>query len=107
MASEEEPTYVPKDAIRESLKSTMILGAAGSLLAAAQNTLARKNYGPWGMFTRFGSTIVIFGSPCRNDLNVTLRDDVDNMQLRRVQVSNSQESLLPTFGKRMIVGTQP
>ena len=55
--------YVPKDAIRESVRSTMVLGAAGTLLAAAQNTLARRNFGPWGMFTHFGTTIVVFGSP--------------------------------------------
>lgn len=68
MTAEEEPTYVPKDAIRESVKSTMILGAAGTLLAAAQNTLARRNYGAWGMFTHFGATVAVFGSPRRKKL---------------------------------------
>ncbi len=58
---------MPKDAVREALKSTMILGAAGTLLSAVQNTLTRKNVGPWGMFTRTGSTIAVFGWRSREE----------------------------------------
>ena len=80
MASEEEPPYVPKDAIRESVRSTMILGAAGTILAATQNTLARRNYGPLGMFTHFGSTIVIFGSSREKEPPYdTSKDEADRM----------------------------
>ncbi len=58
---------MPKDAVREALKSTMILGGAGTLLSAVQNTLTRKNVGPWGMFTRTGSTIAVFGWRSQED----------------------------------------
>ena len=80
MASEEEPTYVPKDAIRESVRSGMILGGFGTMLAATQNTLARKNYGPLGMFTHFGSTVVIFGSSREQEPpDDTSKDEADRM----------------------------
>ena len=61
MASEEE-VYIPKDAIRESVRSTLITGGAGTLISAVQNTLTKQNVGAWGLFTRTGSTITLFGS---------------------------------------------
>jgi hypothetical protein len=58
---DEEASYEPKDAVQAAIKSTLITGSAGLLLAAVQNTLARQNIGALGVFTRFGGTIGLFG----------------------------------------------
>ena len=61
-APDEEKPFEPKDAIGESLKTAGIMGAAGTLLSAVQNTLTRANIGPWGVFTRTGTTIAVFSA---------------------------------------------
>jgi hypothetical protein len=61
MASEDEQ-YHPKDAVKAAITGTMITGAAGVLISAIQNTLAKRNVGAWGVFTRTGSTITIAGA---------------------------------------------
>lgn len=53
--------YEPKDAIAQSVRSATFTGSAGLLLAAVQNTLTRENVGAFGVFTRFGGTIALFG----------------------------------------------
>ncbi len=60
MASE-EPPYRPKDAVGIAIKSTMITGGAGAFVSAIQNTLTRSNVNAWGVFTRTGGTIAVFG----------------------------------------------
>ncbi|KAL8872079.1 MAG: hypothetical protein Q9174_002230 [Haloplaca sp. 1 TL-2023] len=62
MASEEGTTYQPKDAISATVRSTMILGGAGLFLSAVQNSLTRQNVTGWGVITRTGSTIWMFGT---------------------------------------------
>jgi hypothetical protein len=54
--------YEPKDAIAQSVRSATFTGSAGLLLAAVQNTLARENVGAFGVFSRFGGTIALFGT---------------------------------------------
>ncbi|MCJ1299025.1 hypothetical protein MMC08_001816 [Hypocenomyce scalaris] len=61
MASE-EAVYRPKDAIGQSIRSTMITGGAGALVSAIQNTLTKQNVSAWGIFTRSGGTIAIFAA---------------------------------------------
>jgi hypothetical protein len=64
----EERTYQPKDAVSAAVSSTMITGGVGTIVAAAQNTLTKQNIGAFGVFTRFGGTIAVFGmsmSRCR------------------------------------------
>lgn len=58
MSSDEKARYQPKDAINATIKGTAILGFAGLLISAAQNTLARRNVTGWGVFTRSGGTIL-------------------------------------------------
>jgi len=53
--------YQPKDAISTSIKSTLIMGGAGTLLSAVQNALTKQNVTAWGVFTRTGGTIAVFG----------------------------------------------
>ena len=58
----EEIAYQPKDAISEAIRGTLIVGGAGLALSAIQNTLTKQNVTAWGVFTRTGGTIVLFGT---------------------------------------------
>ena len=61
MSSEDEATYKPKDAVEIGIESTLITGAAGLAVAAIQNTLTKQNVSAWGVFTRGGGIIAMFG----------------------------------------------
>ena len=61
MTSEEEVAYKPKDAVGLSIESTLITGAAGLTIAAIQNSLTKQNVSGWGVLTRGGGIIAIFG----------------------------------------------
>lgn len=61
MAAHTEEHYHPKNTIMASLKTTMLTGGVGLFTSAVQNTLVKKNVGPWGVFVRSGSTIGLFG----------------------------------------------
>ncbi|EER23342.1 hypothetical protein D8B26_001441 [Coccidioides posadasii str. Silveira] len=61
-SSEEQQVYHPKDAISTAAKTTLITGSMGLFTSAVQNTLAKQNLGPWGVFTRTGSTIALFAT---------------------------------------------
>ncbi|KAL2072255.1 hypothetical protein VTL71DRAFT_11598 [Oculimacula yallundae] len=54
--------YHPKDAVKTAINGTMIMGAAGGLVSAIQNTLTKKNASPWGVFTKTGGTIAVFAA---------------------------------------------
>jgi hypothetical protein len=53
--------YHPKDALGHAVKAVAITGGAGLFISTIQNTLTKQNTGAWGVFTRSGSTIGIFG----------------------------------------------
>jgi hypothetical protein len=55
--------YHPKDALGDAIKATLVTGGAGAFISTIQNTLTKQNVGAWGVFTRSGSTIGIFGMP--------------------------------------------
>jgi len=63
--SEPEPgeVYEPRDALGAATRAATMTGGAGLLLAAVQNTIAKENIGAIGVFSRFGSTIGLFGEP--------------------------------------------
>ena len=61
-ATAEDTPYKPKDAILVALRGAATTGLAGLFAAAVQNTLEKRNVGPWGVFTRSGGTI---GIMCR------------------------------------------
>ena len=63
MASGDEQ-YHPKDAVKAAINGTLITGAAGTLVSAVQNTLTKRNVGAWGVVTRSGGTIAVFGESC-------------------------------------------
>ena len=60
MASQDHQ-YHPKDSVKAAINGSMVTGAAGGLVSAIQNTLSRRNVSAWGVFTRTGGTIVVFG----------------------------------------------
>lgn len=62
MASEDKVAYMPKDAVGLAIESTLIMGAAGLTISAIQNTLTKQNVSGWGVFTRGGGIIAIFGA---------------------------------------------
>jgi hypothetical protein len=53
--------YQPHDALGNSIKATLVTGGAGLFISTIQNTLTKQNTGAWGVFTRTGSTIGVFG----------------------------------------------
>lgn len=59
---EEDHHYHPQDALSGAIKTTMLTGGIGLLASAAQNTLAKQNVGPLGIFMRSGGTITYFGT---------------------------------------------
>ncbi|KAH8434996.1 uncharacterized protein LDX57_012625 [Aspergillus melleus] len=62
MAAHHEEHFHPKNTIMASLKTTMLTGGVGLCASAVQNTLVKKNVGPWGVFVRSGSTIGLFAA---------------------------------------------
>ena len=66
-AENEEAAYHPKDAVSVAIQSTLITGGAGLTVSAIQNTLTKRNVSGWGVFTRSGGIIAVFGlSPTFN-----------------------------------------
>lgn len=59
--AQEQAVYQPQDAVTLAIRSTMIMGGAGLMVSAIQNTLTKQNVSAMGIFTRTGSTIAIFG----------------------------------------------
>jgi len=55
--------YHPKDALGNAIKATLVTGGAGTFISTIQNTLTKQNVGAWGVFTRSGGTIGVFGMP--------------------------------------------
>ena len=43
-------------------KVALITGAAGTFVSTIQNTLTKQNVGAFGIFTKSGSTIAVFGA---------------------------------------------
>ncbi|KAL4921634.1 hypothetical protein BDW62DRAFT_208220 [Aspergillus aurantiobrunneus] len=61
-SSAEDHHYHPQDTIARTMKTTGLTGSVGLFASAVQNTLARQNVGPWGIFVRSGSTIGILAA---------------------------------------------
>lgn len=57
----QEDVYQPRDAVTAGIRSTLITGGAGAMVSAIQNTLTKQNVTAWGIFTRTGGTIAVFG----------------------------------------------
>ena len=59
------PQYEPKDALGRAAQGALVVGSAGALLSAVQNSLAKHNVGALGFLTRTGGSIGIFGMSLR------------------------------------------
>ncbi|KAI1429003.1 hypothetical protein F5Y12DRAFT_782249 [Xylaria sp. FL1777] len=53
----EERPFHQRDAVKSGLQGALVGGGAGLFLSAVQNSLATRNVGAWGVFTRTGGTI--------------------------------------------------
>lgn len=65
----EKRQYKPQDTVSTALRGMMITGGAGLAYAAVSNSLTKHNVGSWGIITRTGTPIAIFGTcggPARN-----------------------------------------
>ncbi|ESZ96695.1 hypothetical protein SBOR_2954 [Sclerotinia borealis F-4128] len=51
--------YHPKDALKAGINGALIVGTAGALASAIQNSLYKKNIGALGVLTRGGSTVFV------------------------------------------------
>ena len=76
MAPENEAQYKPKDAIGLAIESTLIMGAAGLTISAIQNTLTKQNVSGWGVFTRTGGIIAIFGVLAVSTISMALTKEI-------------------------------
>jgi len=57
----QEESFSPGDSVGLGLRGGAVGALAGAFISGAQNALARQNYGFWGVFTRSGGVIVMFG----------------------------------------------
>jgi hypothetical protein len=57
-----EGIYQPKDAVGAAIKATGVTSLAGLFVSTIQNTLTKQNVGAFGVFTRTGGTIAVFGT---------------------------------------------
>lgn len=55
------PFYQPQDALGAATRAIALTGTAGLFLAAVKNTVTKENVGAFGVISRFGSTVGIFG----------------------------------------------
>ncbi|KAL7619579.1 hypothetical protein AAE478_010120 [Parahypoxylon ruwenzoriense] len=58
----QEQHFHQHDAIKSGINGTLLGGAVGFIYAAVQNSLAKTNVGPWGVFTRSGGNIAMFST---------------------------------------------
>ncbi|KAI0122706.1 hypothetical protein F4814DRAFT_218612 [Daldinia grandis] len=59
-AEPKEHHFHQHDAIKSGIKGALIGGAVGFVTSAVQNSLAKRNVGAWGIFSRTGGTVAMF-----------------------------------------------
>lgn len=60
--SPEEHHFHQHDAIKSGIKGSLVGGGAGLITSAVQNSLAKRNVGAFGVFTRTGGTVAMFST---------------------------------------------
>jgi len=63
--SRSTPFYQPQDALGAATRASVLTGTAGLFLAAVKNTVTKENVGAFGVISRFGSTVGVFGMRLR------------------------------------------
>ncbi|KAI1636138.1 NADH-ubiquinone oxidoreductase-like protein [Biscogniauxia mediterranea] len=82
----EEHHFHPKDALKSGVNSALIGGGAGFFASAIQNSLAKRNIGPWTVFTKTGGTIATFTAAAAmygfgKDATANLREKDDTVNV--------------------------
>ncbi|KAI1497291.1 NADH-ubiquinone oxidoreductase-like protein [Biscogniauxia marginata] len=82
----EEHPFHQKDALKSGINGALIGGGVGLFASAIQNSLAKRNIGPWGVFTRTGSTIATFSAVAAvytfsKDATANLREKDDTLNV--------------------------
>jgi hypothetical protein len=60
--ADQHATFHPRDALANTLTTTLQTTAIGAIIAGAQNTLRKQNVGAMGIITRSGGIIALFGA---------------------------------------------
>lgn len=88
-----EETYHPQDAIGAGTKSSLALGGTGLFIAAVQNSISKENVGTFGVVSRFGGTVALFGMSGHNDSRQT---STNRSQLLWEEPTPSHKARQPT-----------
>ena len=59
--SSRDEVYHPQDAIGNGIRSATFLGGAGLFISAVQNSIAKQNVGTFGVISRTGGSVALFG----------------------------------------------
>lgn len=59
--ADEHATFHPRDALANTMSTTLQTTAAGAVIAGVQNTLRKQNVGAMGILTRSGGIIALYG----------------------------------------------
>lgn len=62
-----DDTFHPQDALSGGIRAATLGGAAGLFYSAIGNTLTKENLGSFGVFTRFGGNIGLFGTETQTE----------------------------------------
>ncbi|KAI5920570.1 NADH-ubiquinone oxidoreductase-like protein [Camillea tinctor] len=82
----EEHHFHQKDALKSGVNGALIGGGAGFFASAIQNSLAKRNIGPWTVFTKTGGTIATFTAAAAvynfsRDATANLREKDDTVNV--------------------------
>ncbi|KAK6953572.1 hypothetical protein Daesc_005877 [Daldinia eschscholtzii] len=85
-AEPKEHHFHQHDAIKSGIKGALFGGSAGFIFSAVQNSLAKRNVGAWGVFSRTGSTIGMFTAvgtvyTFSKDASANLREKDDTLNV--------------------------
>lgn len=59
-------TFHPRDALANTLSTTLQTTAVGAVVAGVRNTLRKQNVGAMGILTRSGGIIALYGPSLLN-----------------------------------------
>ncbi|KAI1397944.1 hypothetical protein F4819DRAFT_470154 [Hypoxylon fuscum] len=82
----EEHVFHQHDALKSGIKGALFGGGAGLITSAVQNSLAKRNVGSWGVFSRTGGTIAMFTAlgavyTFSKDASANLREKDDTLNV--------------------------
>ncbi|KAI1385744.1 uncharacterized protein F4822DRAFT_414053 [Hypoxylon trugodes] len=83
---EEQHIFHQHDSLKSAINGALLGGGAGFTVSAVQNSLARRNVGAWGVFTRTGGTVAMFTAGATvyefaRDATANLREKDDTLNI--------------------------